>query len=93
MIKKRFFRGGLILVFSFTVLHTSYAVEFFINSDKPNNGKIVQFFKCDNNRMIKIFHLGGNKYQFYSIGGNDVMERKTAHEVAAYVCKHYLKTQ
>ena len=93
MTKKFSFRVGLILILSLAVLNTSYAVEFFINSDKPNNGKIVQFFRCDNNLMIKIFHLGGNKYQFYSIGGNDVMERKTALEVAAFVCKYYLKSQ
>ncbi len=44
---------------------TVYAVEFFIDSEKPNNGKIIMFFNCDNNRMVKIIHLGGNRYQFY----------------------------
>lgn len=92
-IKKRSLRVGLMIVFSMFFVINAMAVEFFVNSDKPNNGKIIHFFKCDNNRMIKIIHLGGNRYQFYSIGGNDIMERKTAVEVAAYVCKNYLRTQ
>jgi len=92
MIKKISVRVGFVLLFSMTLLNTSLGVEFFINSDKPNNGKIINFFRCDNNLMIKIIDLGGNRYQFYSVGGNNVMVRKTAHEVAAYVCKYYVKS-
>ncbi|MBT4288237.1 MAG: hypothetical protein HOD92_12955 [Deltaproteobacteria bacterium] len=91
-IKKISLRVGFVLLFSTTLLNTSLGVDFFINSDKPNNGKIINFFRCDNNLMIKIIHLGGNKYQFYSVGGNNIMERKTPYEVAAFVCKYYLKS-
>ncbi len=84
------------IVFFFLFLFTpgtAFSVEHFMDSEKPNNGQILHFFKCDNNRMVKIIDLGGNRYQFFSVGGKDIMGGKSALEVAAWVCKHYLRTE
>ena len=69
------------------------AVEQFTVSEKPNNGILAQFYKCDDNRMVRIHDLGNSHFQFFSVGGKDVMEAKSALEVAKHVCKYYLRSR
>ncbi len=61
-------RGVVFFFLCLSAPATVFSVEHFMSSEKPNNGQILHFYKCDNNRLVKIIDLGGNRYQFHSWG-------------------------
>lgn len=67
-----------------------YAVEHFNDSKNPHTGIVQRYFVCDNNKLVRIIEKGNNIYQFFSDGGRDKMEGKSALDIAQHVCRYYL---
>ena len=84
--------GTLFLLLFLTFPTSLFSFDLFPKSGNEEENQAPLIVRCDNNRLVKIVRLGKNRFQFFSVGGKNIVERETVSEVAAFVCQYYLKT-